>query len=474
MKIHKHKIVCTLLAVGFIVGSFAQKQDKKYKESFKVNKDVVVEINATNTDIEVTTWNKNEVLVEAIIEIEGLTKEEAQKYLKNYKFEALGNSNKVRILSKGSGFYGFNDNFVFFNEKNFSFPEVVIPDLEFDFKLAEMENIVIPHLDFEEMFKGLEKLEFDFDKYNKDGDNYFFQWKDSVKNISIKSKKEWEKFKKTKEYKKWKKEMKANNEKLKKEMAKLKIEMKNVNSDVINKALEKAKVAVANIDMKKINKELAEVKKRMSKVKTNYFFESSGDLIVNDKKIKIKKKITIKVPKGATFDLNTRHCKVKLPNTTASGKVSYGAFYANNLQGGNLKIYYAPVTINRITAGNLSLNNVTDAKIASVANTTLNSNSGKLTIQEVFKDVNLESSFGELTINKLNPALKNFNLELKQSDAVIDAAFFVNNLKVHLKNQHAGMKEKNKKLNFSGNFSINTKDGYVTVNGKYSSLKLVK
>ncbi len=68
------------------------------------------------------------------------------------------------------------------------------------------------------------------------------------------------------------------------------------------------------------------------------FNSDSDDFTINGKKVKIKKRLEIKVPKGATFDLNTRHCKVKLPNTVASGKVKYGTFNANNLNGGELTI----------------------------------------------------------------------------------------------------------------------------------------
>ncbi|MDT7832057.1 hypothetical protein RQM59_06675 [Flavobacteriaceae bacterium S356] len=452
------------LAVGIVCSAFGQKQDKTYKETFNVNKDVIVEINASNNDIEVTTWNKNQVQVEATIEIEGLTKEEAAKYFKNYKFEALGNSKRVVITSKGSGFYGLNNNFVIFNKDDFHFPEVVIPDMDFDFNFPEMETIVIPDIDLQNVFKGLENMEFDFDKYSKDGKNYFFQWKDSARNISIKSKKEWEKFKKSKEYKEWKKEMKVNAAKIKKDLAKARLELKKVNKETIENAFKEAKIAMSKIDKEKINIELAKVKKAMGKVKGNYFFDSDGDVIINDKKVKIKKKITIKVPKGATFELNTRHCKVKLPNTTAaSGKSSYGTFSATGLLGGDLKIYYAPVTINILKNAELSLHNVTDATIASVANATLSSSSGLLKINEIFSDVDLESSFGELTIGKLNSSLSDFNLTLRQSDAKIGKTFFVNNIK------YGKYKD-----TFTGNFTLETKKGGVSINGKYSSLELIK
>lgn len=462
MKFSKYKLVTLFLALGTFINVHGQKHDKKYNETFNVNKDVVVDINASNTEIEVTTWNKNQVLVQAVISVEGLTKEEADKYLKNYSFDAMGNSKRVVIKSKGNNFYGLNDNFVIFNDQDFNFPDIVIPEMDFDFRFPDMETIVIPDINFDALFNGLDDLEFDFERYSKDGKNYFFQWKDSARNISIKSKKEWEKFKKSKEYKEWKADMKKNAEKIRKDFAKARKDMKNVNKDAIAKALKEAQIAIKKIDKEKINKEIKEAMKKMGKVKGNYFFDTSGDVIINDKKVKITKKITIKVPKGATFDLNTRHCKIKLPTTTAYGKTSYGTFKAEGLVGGDLDIYYAPVTVKTVKNGKLSLHNVTDAVIASVANATLSSSSGKLEIDEVFSDVDLSSSFGDLSIRKLNSALSTFNLTLRQSDAKIGKSFFVNNLKSEDKDS------------YTGNFALETKKGGVSINGKYSSLALIK
>ena len=110
----KHIITAFLLTAS--IGLFAQKQSKDYKETFNVNKDATVEINASHAEVEVSTWAKNQVQVEATIEIDGLTKEEAQKYLKNFKFEAMGNSSKVKITTGGMNSFRFGENdFVIFN-----------------------------------------------------------------------------------------------------------------------------------------------------------------------------------------------------------------------------------------------------------------------------------------------------------------------------------------------------------------------
>ena len=54
MKLHRKGFTVLLLALS--VSIFAQKQEKKFTENFKVNSNVLLEINASNADINVTTW----------------------------------------------------------------------------------------------------------------------------------------------------------------------------------------------------------------------------------------------------------------------------------------------------------------------------------------------------------------------------------------------------------------------------------
>ncbi len=417
----------------------AQKFDKKFSESFKTDKNVLVAINASNADVDVTTWNKNEVSVEAVIEIEGLDKKAAEKYLKNWKFEALGNKNKVQINANNSSSHSFgNENIVFFNSSKNDRSNVykyssggneviVIPEMpEIEMlEMPELPEIVIPEINFEEIVSGLDHIEFDFDKYAKDGGNYFFQWKDGVNDITIKSKKEWEKFKKSKKYKKFKKAQEKRKKALKKELKEVRATL--INKKELKREMAKARVEIKNINREEIRRELTHAREEIERAKReikknrfNYSYSGNSDnLIINGKKVKVTKKIIIRVPKSATFDLNTRHCKVKLPKTKASGKVSYGTFKADVLNGGKLNVSYSPVTINSLNTCTLFLNNVTDAHVASVANTTLNANSSGLIIDTVYENVNINSEFGELSIKKIDANFNSLMVFLNYSNGVI-------------------------------------------------------
>ena len=51
MKLKTYKVVGFLFTAFFISSLHAQKFDKKFNENFKVNKDLVLAINASNADI---------------------------------------------------------------------------------------------------------------------------------------------------------------------------------------------------------------------------------------------------------------------------------------------------------------------------------------------------------------------------------------------------------------------------------------
>ncbi|CAM1367181.1 conserved exported hypothetical protein [Tenacibaculum sediminilitoris] len=486
MTFKQFKISVFLLLVTGVVS--AQKYNKKFSENFNTNKDVVVSINASNAEIDVTTWNKNEVSVEAVVEVEGLDKKEAQKYLDNWKFEALGNKGKVQIKANSNSFHSLgNDNIVFFNSSDNNFPrafqfdsndkvivvpEVRIPEMP---EMPEIPEIEIPEINFEEIVTGLEDIEFDFDKYAKDGDNYFFRWKDGVNDITIKSKKEWEEFKKTDKYKEFKKHQEERKKEIKEELKKIKVER--INQEELRREVAKARAEVRKINREEIKKELEKARKEihkarkeMKKAHKSYSFSSeSNDFMVNGKKVKVTKKIKVKVPESATFDLNTRHCKVKLPKTKASGKVSYGTFKAEALDGGRLNISYSLVNINSLNACTLFLNNVTDAQLASVTNTTLNSNSSELVVSNIYSNVEVNNKFGSVTITKVHPSHTNLRMLLNYSDGVIDLSG-VNKLFV----TESGKVEKlnNGSVEYNGDFVLVSKDKKIKIEGKYSQLKI--
>jgi hypothetical protein len=498
MKLKTYKSIGFLIAAFFISGLQAQKFDKKYNETFKVNKDVLVQINASNADINVTTWNRNEVAVEAIITVEGLSKRDAQEFLKSWKFEALGNSRKVEVNANANRFLSFGKNDFNFN---FDFSDIVIPEINLDdIKIEipefEMPEIVIPEINIPEINIDFDSIldeidDYDFDKDDDDDGIKTFTYKKNgkKKKVVIKSKKEWEKFKKSSEYQDFKDDLRRtlkkaqdqikniDTKKIHEELKKAKIRYEKIDKKKIEEQIKKAKLQYKKIDKEKIKASLAKAKASIEKMKVkmaNKYRNGDNVIVIEDekgkRKIKITRKITIKVPKNAKFDLNTRHSKVKLPKGKVSGKVSYGTFNADEINGGDLNIYYSPVDVKRLSESTLSLNNITDATIASVMNSKLVSNSTGLKINTVNNEVDITSKFGELLISEILSGLSELKLNLNFSDATVNFKNLREKLKYSQVDDVVNTKSKNVVLN--GNFSVN--NSKVNIKGRQSKLTIKK
>jgi hypothetical protein len=447
MKNKLYKKICTWGAICFLGTGFAQKIDKKFTENFKVNKDVEVFINASNSEIYVTNWEKDEVQVDAFIEIEGLSQEEADKYLENWNFEALGNKNKVQVISGGSNSTGLKNDFVFFNNTDFSFPEIEMPDFNFNAIKAIEESM------------------------EKDR-NYPFEWSEGETDIVIHSKKEWESFMKTEDYQKVKMNFKKNQLEARRSLLIKRRNEKKLELMKRKAQLEKVRI-VKRMQIIQQRKDLINAKKTLKNIK---FSSNSNDLTILGKKVKIKKRIEIKVPKGATFNLKTKHCKVKLPNTVASGTIKYGSFDANNLIGGTLTVDYAPTIINSLNDCTLFLNNVTVAKIASVTNTRLFHNYSDVKIHQVNENVSITNKFGKLIVESLITNYKKFNLNLNSSEASLN----LTKIKRKLNFEATTMFLPNEVLNetkstvFVGFITANDINRTINIEAKHSELTIIK
>ncbi|MFK7833533.1 MAG: hypothetical protein AB8B52_09670 [Winogradskyella sp.] len=186
MKTIKILMLCLLTTLGY-----AQKKMTKTSQSIKVNKDVVVDLNTSYVEIEIDTWNKNEVSVEAYIEGEKLSEAELKKALDNWNLKVDGSSDRVTISSVGSDYGSF------FVGDDFSgvikdleyhladLPEVprmpdvmvlpMMPNMSKFPMLPEMpEKPVMPKLP--ELPKGVTTIDFDYNQYKEEGEAYLKEW----------------------------------------------------------------------------------------------------------------------------------------------------------------------------------------------------------------------------------------------------------------------------------------------------------
>ena len=437
MKTYKYKIFAIMVVIAFSVQ--AQKFDKTIKERFKVNTDVEVVINAAHTDIDIETWNKNEVSIEAIMEVEGLQKEEAEKLFKKWKFEALGNKNKVKISSISNSF-----DFDFKFDFDFDFPDVEVPHFEMpdiDFPEIELPELPempeMPEMDFEE-------FEFDYDAYKNDStylkgykrriakevkkfkESGFKKRLDSVRNsdeyklkiiefkkASKEMAKEMKKFKESKEFKRSIEESKRVAEQVRREM----LNNKELMKDQMKVAKEASKKAMELIKKMKEEGKFEEMRKHGENI---YFYNEKN----KNSKVKIRKYIKIKVPKNTIFDLNVRHGRLNVPksNKKMSANIMYGNFIGGIITGekNELRFTNSPIDIQTIYSGNITLKNVPNATFGTFENSNLFANSSNVVIENVGNDVALSQKFGKLEINAITPNFNNLNLILDYSKASLN------------------------------------------------------
>lgn len=416
MEPYKHKILAIFLLLG--IGLQAQTFDKKIKESFKVNNDVALVINSNHTDITIETWNRNEVAIEAVMEVEGVSKEEANNILENWEFEALGNSNKVKVTCISGN---MNLNYAF----EFDFPD--------DF----------PEFEFPEM-PDFEEIEFDYEAYKTDS-TYLKRYKREVQEqAEMYRNSDWRKkmdsIRKTEEYKR-------NIEEVKRVAREVKIEIRELqNSKEYREALEHAKIATEKATKEMMEqKEEIEFQTQMAKkaakaaqqmlqeMKENGTFDSlkihGENFYFNygssgNPNIKIRKSIKVKVPKNATFDLNVKHGKLKVPdsNKKMSATISYGDFIGGIIVGekNELRFSNSEVEIETLNSGNVTLKNVPNATFGTFSNANLFSNSSDVLIKEIGKNADVSHKFGNLEINKTSPNFNSFNLILDYSKASVN------------------------------------------------------
>ena len=176
-------MLCLVTTFGF-----AQTRLNKTSQTIDVSKDVVVDLNTNYVEIEVDTWSKDEVSVEAYLESETLSKEDLEKALEAWNLKVDGSSDYVKISSEGAHSLGL------FAEPSY---DIVLKDLEFALadlpEMPEMPEMPeIPNMEafpempempempefpeLPELPEGVSTIQFDYDRYQKLGEKYLEEW----------------------------------------------------------------------------------------------------------------------------------------------------------------------------------------------------------------------------------------------------------------------------------------------------------
>lgn len=394
-----------LIAILGSTSSLMAQEKKTYKENFSVSPDVVVELNTSHADIEFETWGKNEVEVEATIELEGATAGEAAEYFKRDVVEILGNSSEVQVSTQAERW-----EFHFTEDMDFDFEDfnVVIPDIpdvapmvaEIMAQMPEMPPMPpmppIPH-------KG-----FDYEAYKKDGDKYMKQWKKEFEKEFDEEYKE--------RFEAWAKEVEARSGEMK-----IRLEENEVLREEMRKAREEQREAMAEqreamreqMQMAREQAHKAREEARKSRV---YYFRGDG----GDRNFTIKKSIKIKMPKGARLKLNVRHGEVKLAanalNTRAT--LAYARLLATNIEGADtyIEARYTPVDVKKWKTGRLQADYSEGVVLDEVGQLSMQANNSMVSIARLLREASIDNRMGALQIDHIAEDFKEMDISVEYGE----------------------------------------------------------
>ncbi|MFK5972790.1 MAG: hypothetical protein QM485_05870 [Flavobacteriaceae bacterium] len=402
------------------MGAYGQKQTKTYKESFKASSETVLDINTSHADIEFETWNRPEVSIEATIEIDGVSKEEAEQYFEHGGIEIVGNSEKVSISTGIENTFVFAQNFDGMNNFHFEFPEIShmgafpieIPEImNMEFFVPEIAGLIeIPPM------PPMPLQEFDYEAFKKDGEKYLKKWQ---KEFSKGFNKNYEQ-----KLEEWSERMEAKSEKMMEKKERLREKRMESRARIIEKQ-EKNRMKVIEVqDAKRNTMQAIAIKDRMLQRDSSnmniapniFYFSSDGE----NKNYKVKKTIKIKMPKATKIKMNVRHGEVILAENTRNIKatVSHSSLLAATIDGEEtiIRASYSPVSVQNWNYGQLQVNYSDYVHLKEVLNLRLSATSSDVVIGKLLQSAFVKNDLGPLRINSISKDFKVLDVSLQNAE----------------------------------------------------------
>jgi hypothetical protein len=508
-------IVCLLTAAVS-----AQQRVDKSKQSISVNKDVVIDLNTNYVEIEVDTWNKNTVEVEAYLESEELSAEALKNAAKQWDLDIDASLDRVSINSSNANAA------IIFNSNSQDY-SVYLQELEE--RLANMPKVpaipAIPEMpnmpempqfpELPELPKGLNKIEFDYDSYKKDGEAYLNKWSEKYEKEYgedfKKQMEDWAKKFAESDYKnkmeawgeafakqfegKWSEDMEkwgeqfgesfgkdwaSQMEKWGEEFGKnfgkqaeawarqFERQMEREAREIERQAMGLERQAMREQERAEAEKLRAQAREQERAARTMYFGKRTES--------KVKKVIKIKIPKGAKLKVNVRHGELSFASVVhnLNADVAYAAFKAVEVDGGStsINVSYAPVDIDHWKLGELHLNYVDDAQIHKAERIILSANSSNIGLGTLTGSAVIDGSFGDLNILNIDEAFSNLNVIIENSDARIALPETVHSLQ--FKGNRSRLNHPNNSQVTAASFSTGdlSSGKTIVINAKYSSVTM--
>ena len=521
-----------LLLVLLSVGCSLVAQTR-YKENFKASKDMTVQVNTSYTNVIFETWDKDLVEVEAFVDGENLTEKEKKEIFNDWKFDVLGNSQKVVITSNPNNFEEGIGAIVGLDalksleslkalERLGDMPslgEMPKFDFAFNFDVPEVPDFrEIPDWPFSKSQPSIKRKDgytnyhfnddgahmFDQEAYEKDKAGYVAKLnKKYGTNVTVKQVDRW-----LEEVDVWADEFSAVMEKWGEEFG------KNFSDKFSQKKKKKMEAWGEEFGKKmeawgeefgekfgqemeawgeefgeKFGKEMEEWAKQFEDDANRWTQETdkNGNKIIyksgKDMQFhgKANKTIIVRMPKGTKTDVNVKYGELKMASAyNVKATLNYATLTANSIDGGKTLIdaSYAPVYVNNWNDGSLKVSYVEDCRLNNVKVIDLHANSSDVNINELTSNAILSGSFGNLYVLKVSPNFKSIDIVLENADAVLslpntDFQFYYNGKKSNLKHPKALQLTETKSFDrqlLKGYHQSNSSTKSININANYSNI----
>jgi hypothetical protein len=496
----KHIIITGLLFLNALSISAQQKLDK-ISQSIKVDENVSINLNTNYTNIEIDTWNRDVIEIEAYLESASLSKEELKEHLKAWKIEVEGSNNLVSI-SSGTDNQPWALNYNLFDEQSLG----ALQNLEFELAnmpimdgLLESLNLsempVMPEMPemprLPELPEGMSNSDFDYEKFQEDGDAYMEAWSKNYSekygNEYAKRMEAWAKqVESSQEMKDFERRMEAWGEKFGKEFGEKFGKDMEAWGEQYGKRMEARAAALeqrmeaegqryqtmeARGDVLQLRQQALEARENALNDRQTFLLESHSDM----KNQKVKKIIKIKMPKGAKLNVNVRYGELIMASVihNLQADLSHTSLLANSIDGSQTSISasYSPVKITSWNMGELKLNYVEKATISTVNRLVLSANSSNINMGTLQGNAIIDGSFGDLIIGHISDTFNNLNIVLENSNARVSLPKADYNLQY--KGKYSRLKHPKKstdQVNSSFSTGNLTSNKTIVVNAKYSEV----
>ncbi|MFT4611199.1 MAG: hypothetical protein ACJA1H_002915 [Glaciecola sp.] len=511
-----YKIVA-LLFFCFALSVSAQERLTKVSKKIEVTKDVEIDLNTSYVQIEIDTWNKSTLEVEAYIEGEKLSKEELQEALKTWNLKVEGSGSHVKIMSDGShGSWDFSNNMngtfeslealkalEMLGDMGFGdLPEMPeMPELP---EMPEMERLEMPEApempELPELPNGITNVSFDSEAYKKDGEAYLDTWSKDYPAKNHEKMKAWGREMAKVDFSSFEKRMEVWGEKFGKQFGedygkKMEVwgeefgkrfdgewsekmeawgERYGEQMEVRVKAMEK-RMESREKEMEKRHEKMEKSHEKRQEVHEKRRERESKRFEMHGKDV--KRTIKIRMPKKAKLNMNVRHGELKMTSVIYNLKadISHATVLANHIDGSDtsISVSYSPVQVTTWSDGELNLKYVEDAHLNTVASLRLNSNSSDMHIDNLTGTAIIDGSFGDLSISKISEAFTNLNIILENSEAVIKLPSNTVDYSMYFKGNRSRLNDELTTQQTINNHPNTKKSGKtIVINAKFSDVAL--